>query len=442
MKLERFLTFFNTRTPLGGLLRYLKGTMHPLTHLTPFAPQELFIQKYIGLQKNSLQQALTFDVVCTTLNEENSIQDLLDDIASQVIQPKKVFIVDGGSSDNTIALIQRYQSLDINLIVEPGASIAKARNIGILSSKSPYVLFVDAGCRYKSDFSQNMIQTLADYNLQYVGSSYYSTDPEGNIIKSDPHVPVWKKRKLGHFLPSARGLLIEKQLINSVGGFPEFLTRAGEDTLWAVWLRNNAKRFGIQTKSPVAWCVSTNPVHIQKRANDYFMGDQESRYSDWLNSKKPFASHPSPNFLEISKLREKVDSRRGLKNANLLITDGLLGTKKSLLDKESFSVLFNSNSLIISISIHHQWWSCHKRNLFRWDLSKFEAHSLLCANECIPAIRINGVVENVFFESSKTIKRWNNLIAKNKIGKEILEITKNSCFLTLDETKFPKDSTI
>jgi len=47
-------------------------------------------------------------VICTVLNEGESIRRLMDSLVAQSRQPDEIVIVDGGSRDNTVAVIQEY----------------------------------------------------------------------------------------------------------------------------------------------------------------------------------------------------------------------------------------------------------------------------------------------------------------------------------------------
>ncbi len=47
-------------------------------------------------------------VVCTVLNEGESVRRLMDSLAAQTRPPDEVVIVDGGSHDDTIAILGQY----------------------------------------------------------------------------------------------------------------------------------------------------------------------------------------------------------------------------------------------------------------------------------------------------------------------------------------------
>ena len=71
-------------------------------------------------------------VIITVLNEGESIRRLMDSLVAQTQAPDEVVIVDGGSRDNTVAILREYEStLPLRVLVEPGANISVGRNHAI-----------------------------------------------------------------------------------------------------------------------------------------------------------------------------------------------------------------------------------------------------------------------------------------------------------------------
>jgi len=64
-------------------------------------------------------------VIATVLNEGPAIRRLLDSLVAQTRAPDEVVIVDGGSSDDTVSILQDYADqghLPLRVLDEPGAN--------------------------------------------------------------------------------------------------------------------------------------------------------------------------------------------------------------------------------------------------------------------------------------------------------------------------------
>ena len=85
-------------------------------------------------------------VICTVLNEGESIRRLMDSLVSQTCPPDEVIIVDGGSCDNTVGVIQEYaKRLPLRVVVVPGANISRGRNAAIEAATGDVIASTDAG---------------------------------------------------------------------------------------------------------------------------------------------------------------------------------------------------------------------------------------------------------------------------------------------------------
>src|SRR3989344_3302200 len=82
-------------------------------------------------------------VVVTVFNEQDNLQLLLDALSRQTLKPFEIIIVDGGSTDNTWAILQKNKS--IRSYKKPG-NRSVGRNFAVSRSISPIIAFTDAVC--------------------------------------------------------------------------------------------------------------------------------------------------------------------------------------------------------------------------------------------------------------------------------------------------------
>ena len=102
-------------------------------------------------------------VISTVLNEGEAIRRLMDSLVAQTRQPDEVVIVDGGSRDNTVTVIQEYAGrLPLRVLVEPGANISRGRNVAIAAATGDVIASVDAGVWLEPQWLDKLVAPLAE----------------------------------------------------------------------------------------------------------------------------------------------------------------------------------------------------------------------------------------------------------------------------------------
>lgn len=112
-------------------------------------------------------------VILPVLNEENHIEECLKSILNQDYSKKQMelLIIDGGSSDNTIDIINEYMNdySYINLYKNPEKTVPTALNIGIFNSKGEFIIRMDAHTIYHPTYVSTCINLLENRNIDNVG---------------------------------------------------------------------------------------------------------------------------------------------------------------------------------------------------------------------------------------------------------------------------------
>lgn len=103
-----------------------------------------------------------FSCIVPTLNEEDTISDFITSLHSQTYRPMELLIVDGGSIDDTMEIVNAHastlndDSFLIKLFNEKNfgevSSPANARNIGLDKSNGEYVLFIDSDTVFTDNY--------------------------------------------------------------------------------------------------------------------------------------------------------------------------------------------------------------------------------------------------------------------------------------------------
>ena len=79
---------------------------------------------------------MKISVVIPTFNEELSIQKTLNSLVAQTLKPCEIIIADGGSTDNTLRVIEQFDGREIPIIVVNNAKYS-SRVVSLKKKKIP-----------------------------------------------------------------------------------------------------------------------------------------------------------------------------------------------------------------------------------------------------------------------------------------------------------------
>jgi glycosyltransferase involved in cell wall biosynthesis len=137
-----------------------------------------------------------------------------------------VVVVDGGSTDGTLEQLRSAGS--VTLIEEPGANIARGRNIAISAATHDAIAVTDADCVPERDWLERLIEPLetgAD-----VAMGFYRPLADAFLQRAIACVNLPEPEELDEasFMPSGRSVAFARKAIDRAGGYPEWLD-AGAD---------------------------------------------------------------------------------------------------------------------------------------------------------------------------------------------------------------------
>ncbi|WP_103866241.1 glycosyltransferase [Aquimarina sp. I32.4] len=227
-----------------------------------------------------------YSLITTVYNEEASILSFIQSLNKQTIYPNEFIIVDGGSTDKTLDLINESISEKINykLIVDDTCNkkhtvgpIAKGRNVAIKNTKHENILVTDAGCVLDENWVKQMIHSFEKQNADIV-SGWYKANVSNKFQSkiADIFCPPINKINKKTFLPSSRSLGFKKWLWKKVGGYPENSYTA-EDTLFDIKIFKLTDNIVFNEKAFVYWDVPFDKEELNKKLFEYGFGEGRLR---------------------------------------------------------------------------------------------------------------------------------------------------------------------
>lgn len=124
-------------------------------------------------QQDAMSRRCTVSVVVPCLNEAGSIEQLLEAVRKQDYPLHEVVVVDCGSTDGTLDILQRYQhehaSFPLTFTVLPRGTIPKGLNAGIRSATGDVIVRLDAHSRPSDTYIRLSVGTLIQTGAGVVG---------------------------------------------------------------------------------------------------------------------------------------------------------------------------------------------------------------------------------------------------------------------------------
>jgi glycosyltransferase involved in cell wall biosynthesis len=165
-------------------------------------------------------------VIATVLNEGEGLRRLLDSLVAQTRHPDEVVIVDGGSRDNTVAILNTYADrLPMRVFSVAGANISAGRNHAIRAAQADIIAATDAGVVLAPDWLEKLTAPLlADAHITVVGGFFRAEAlTRFELAMGATVLPTATEVNPQTFLPSSRSVAFRKTAWSATGGYPEWL---------------------------------------------------------------------------------------------------------------------------------------------------------------------------------------------------------------------------
>ena len=199
-------------------------------------------------------------IIMPVFNGEKTISNSIQSVLNQTYKNWELILIDDGSSEQTISIIQSYIHQDSRIIFlqnRQNLGVSYTRNKGIAKSSGNWIAFLDSDDQWHPDKLKkqvHVIQKNSDVDLVYTGSSFIH--PSGKRSEYILQVPktISYHTLLKQNIISCSSVLIRKKLAQR---YPMKRDEMHED--YAVWLqilRDGYYAYGIN--EPLLWYQLSN----------------------------------------------------------------------------------------------------------------------------------------------------------------------------------------
>lgn len=108
-----------------------------------------------------MEKKCKISIITVTFNAEKTIEETIKNVINQTYSNIEYIIIDGGSTDNTISIIRKYEEYIDKWISEPDKGIYDAMNKGIDYATGEWINFMNAGDLFTKNTT---IEDVFNYN--------------------------------------------------------------------------------------------------------------------------------------------------------------------------------------------------------------------------------------------------------------------------------------
>lgn len=177
---------------------------------------------------------IKFDVIIPSFNRAATLKRAIDSVLGQTYKHYEVYVIDDGSTDGTEELIKSYTG--IHYIKQENKGVSSARNIGIRTSHSEWIAFLDSDDEWLPNKLETQAQFIKNHpELSFVHSNEIwirngvRVNPKSKFDKSNDQIFA---RSLEMCLISPSTTVIKRDLLVKHGLFDESLEICEDYDLW------------------------------------------------------------------------------------------------------------------------------------------------------------------------------------------------------------------
>lgn len=205
-------------------------------------------------------------VVTPTLNRADLLEGTLESVAAQTYPAVEHIVVDGGSTDGTRALLERWQERSrLRWVSEPDDGMYSAVNKGLALARGEILAYLNSDDRYFPWTIATAVEALDDASeAWFVFGDALALDLDSERIQLRLYPPLSLRYLARHGFLSQPTVFWRRSAMESVGTFEESLRYVADCDYW---MRLAAHGSGLKVNEVLALELDHEGTHRQRSAD-------------------------------------------------------------------------------------------------------------------------------------------------------------------------------
>jgi len=188
-----------------------------------------------------------FSIVIPLFNKEKEVATTIDSVRKQSYPYFEVLIIDDGSTDNSVAIVEALEDSRIRVVKKENGGVSSARNRGIALAAYNHILFLDADDEWLPEHLFEISKLIEQYpNAGAYATDYWFRDSSSTLRKAkiafNKHQQSEKDFQFDdYFRVASEGdlpihsssICIPAKVLRQLGDFPENEIMGEDQDLWA-----------------------------------------------------------------------------------------------------------------------------------------------------------------------------------------------------------------
>lgn len=262
---------------------------------------------------------MKISIITATRNSGATIQDTMRSILNQSYTDFEHIIIDGASTDNTMARVKELESLydgKLKYISEPDKGLYDAMNKGLAMAQGDVVGLLNSDDIFSSpDVLEQIVVNISDYDGVYGDVSYIRDNNMNNKVRyySSRRFRAWKM--IMGFMPAHPSFYCRREVYNKYGNYDIQMKIASDFELLLRFIYINKIRLKYVRKNFVTMRIgglSTSGLKSHKQIlKDHMMAYRKNRVnSNYLFESCRYGYKVAElTYYSIRKIMDKIASK-------------------------------------------------------------------------------------------------------------------------------------